>query len=125
MLIVILKKYGFELKACLSDVTFLQELYENTEKNLSILPQETPRILRKATKAGLKAENSKEGMHDFFLSYSKNVRGLETPIFPKTLFQNLINEFPDNTNILKVYDNEKVIAAVLVFCFKHRVMPHY
>lgn len=106
-------------------VTFFQELYENPDKNLNIMPRETRRLIRKANDAGLKAVFSRNDIDSFYVIYSRSVKELGTPVFPKILFQNFLAEFPDNSNILKVNYEDKVIASVLVFYFKDRVMPYY
>lgn len=118
---------GFQLPTKDLYVTFFQELFnEDTEKNLKIMPREARRLIRKANKAGLKAIIEQEDVEQFYDVYSRNLRDLGTPAFPIELFYNFMEEFfPDNCNILQVVYGDKVIASVLVFYFKDRVMPYY
>ncbi len=107
-------------------VTFLQELHrEDEEKNWKLLPRETRRLIRKAKQVGLSAVVDRSNLDQFYNIYSRSVRDLGTPVFPISLFQNFMDEFPEDCNILKVYHEDKIIAAVLVFYFRDRVMPYY
>lgn len=106
-------------------VTFLQELFNDPDKNLNAMPRETRRLIRKANSAGLTAVIDRNDMDLFYKIYSTSVKELGTPVFPKGLFKNFLKEFPDQSNIVKVYYDDRVIASVLVFYFKDRVMPYY
>lgn len=106
-------------------VTFRQALHDDPEENFSAMPREARRLVRKARKAGLKAEVGRERIDEFYEIYHKNVRRLGTPVFPKKLFRNLLNEFQDSCKILSVLYQGKVIAAVLTFFFKDTVLPYY
>ena len=120
-----IEKNGHSLPQSNLYVTFFQELYEDSNENLNAMPRETRRLIRKANEAGLTAVIDRNNMYQFYDIYSRSVKELGTPVFPIQLFKNFLEEFPDHSNILKVYYDKKIIASVLVFYFNDKVMPYY
>lgn len=106
-------------------VTFRQELFDEPERNFQIIPREGRRLVRRAKEAGLWAEFGCQRVDDFYRIYSTNMRDLGTPIFPKKLFKNFLDEFPDDTEIVFVWLGNLIVASVFTFYFRDTVMPYY
>lgn len=107
-------------------VTFLQELFnDDLEKNWNTMPRETRRLVRKAKSAGLKSTIECDHLDKFYDVYSRSVKNLGTPVFPKKLFKNFLDEFPDNSNMLHVWHEDKIIASVFNFYFQETILPYY
>ena len=57
---------------------------------------------------------STEQLDDFYSVFSRNMRDLGTPVFPKRLFVNILEQFPDEAEFCVVRDGERSIAAGLL-----------
>lgn len=107
-------------------VTFLQELFQDGgEKNWNAMPRETRRLVRKAREAGLVAESNRTSLNSFYNVYSHSVKQLGTPVFPKSLFRNFLQEFPEHSDFLEVKLADRTVASVMVFYFRDQVLPYY
>jgi FemAB-related protein (PEP-CTERM system-associated) len=105
-------------------VNFKKELADNDEDNLKAIPRKQRAMVRKGIKAGLQHHVDKD-VDTFFVTYSESVRNLGTPVFPKKLFQSLIDVFADKVDILTVTKDDTVVGSVLNFYFKDEVLPYY
>ena len=61
----------------------------------------------------------------FYRVFSKNMRDLGTPVYPKKYFKNLLRYFPDQTKIFLVKYQDMVIGGKIVFCFKDTIFFIY
>jgi serine/alanine adding enzyme len=79
--------------------------------------------VRKAIKHNLQVEsgNDKHFIDNFYEVFSKNMRYLGTPVYPKIFFMNILKEFPQNMLIFLVYYNGKVIGGKVVLLFRDTV----
>src|SRR5205085_10032659 len=64
-------------------VTFRQELLPDPEANLLSIPRKTRAEVREGIKHGLEFRVNEIGTKEFFDVYSRSVRDLGTPVFPK------------------------------------------
>ncbi len=107
-------------------VTFRREIYEDPEKNLSLIPRKQRRMIRQGQKNSLRSEISRgDRLREFYAVYAHSLRNLGTPVFPFKWFEALLQEFQDCCQILVVTYQEKIVAGVLTFFFKEQVMPFY
>lgn len=106
-------------------VTFSCPLLPNVEKNLKRLPKDTRYMIRKAEKAGLEARYGTEPLDAFYHLFAQNMRKLGTPVFPRKLFANIIEEFGAHANLLMIYSAGKPVAGVLSLLFNDAVFPYY
>lgn len=106
-------------------VTFRQRLPEPPERSFALMPRESRRLVRRAREAGLWAEFNLDRTDEFYDVYAQNMRHLGTPVFPKALFRNFLQEFPTSTGIVTVWLGTEILAAVFVFYFRDTVMPYY
>jgi FemAB-related protein (PEP-CTERM system-associated) len=83
--------------------------------------------VRKAKKNQLSiVSGSNPAMVDLFYQvFSKNMRDLGTPVYPKQYFSNLLKYFPDNMKIFLVKRQDTVIGGKVLFCFKDTIFFIY
>ena len=106
-------------------VNFDKELTQDGEKLFATLPRDTRYMIRKAQKAGLKAEVGPQYLDICHHIYAESVRNLGTPVFSKKYFHIIQEEFGEMVEILVVKLGEKPLAAVLSFRFKDWIVPYY
>jgi FemAB-related protein (PEP-CTERM system-associated) len=105
--------------------TFTCELDGNPEVNLKRLPRDTRYMIRKAGKLGLTARHDIDQLEQFYELFAMNFRRHGTPMLPRDLLFNLLNDFPNEIDLLMVYSQGKPVSGVLTFLFGDTVLPHY
>lgn len=106
--------------------TFQKEIFDHPEKNMAAIPRKRRWTIRQSEKHGLQSVVGREELIDgFYDVYSRNVRNLGTPVFPLSLFRNLLREFDQDCRILGIFHQGKMVATAMTFFFKDRVMPYY
>jgi len=105
--------------------TFRKTLSSDNDENMLAIPRKQRAMVRKGINFGLKAVI--DDLPDrLFSMYSQSVRNLGTPVFPKSLFYYLKEEFGNNCEILTVETPEgKAISSVMTFYFKEETVPYY
>jgi FemAB-related protein (PEP-CTERM system-associated) len=106
-------------------VTFNGPLFSDSAANLKRLPKDTRYMIRKAEKAGLRAQRGMEQMDVFYDLFAQSMRRLGTPVFPIALFRNIVDEFPNHTQLTLVYDQTRAVTGVLTFFFRDTILPYY
>ena len=107
-------------------VTFRRPILPTADENMAAIPKNQRRSIRIGTKSGLTYEMGREALLDpFYALYSHSVRNLGTPVFPRSLFSNLLAEFPSDCSILLVRREGRPVAAVLTFVFGDEILPYY
>lgn len=94
------------------------------DANLKQIPRKQRAVVRKAIESDLtwQIEESVNTLHDL---YAVSVRNLGTPVFGRNYFENLLNTFGRECDVLTVSSSGTPVASVLNFYFKGRVMPFY
>jgi FemAB-related protein (PEP-CTERM system-associated) len=105
-------------------VTFRKEMHPAVEANLKAVPRKQRAMIRKGMQNGLRSEID-AGVDRLYRIYSESVRNLGTPIFAKSYFRILVEEFSDCCDIVTVVSDQKAVAAVLNFYFRDQVLPFY
>jgi len=105
-------------------VYFQKELYDNDDENLKAIPRKQRAMVRKGIKAELQYKTDKD-ISSFYQAYSESVRNLGTPVFPKKLFQSLLDVFSEQSDILTVTKDNTLVASVMSFYYKNEVLPYY
>lgn len=105
-------------------VTFRKPLDPDPEVNLQAIPRKQRAMVRKGIQAGLVSEIDAD-VDRLYDAYSESVRNLGTPVFPRTFFENLKQEFGDDCEILTVLKDGETVAAVMSFYFRDQVLPYY
>jgi len=76
---------------------------------------------RKAIKSGLGFASGKHHLDDFYQVFTENMRDLGTPAHSKRFFRNLLDTFPDHTEILVVTLEQQVIGSMFCFTQGHTI----
>jgi FemAB-related protein (PEP-CTERM system-associated) len=107
-------------------VTFRRPILATSDENMAAIPRNQRRSIRIGLKSGLTSEVGREDLLDpFYTLYSHSVRNLGTPVFPRSLFENLLLEFETECRILVVRHETRPVAAVLTFFDRGEVLPYY
>jgi FemAB-related protein (PEP-CTERM system-associated) len=106
-------------------VTFRTELKEDTELNLLAIPRKTRAEIREGIRNGLEFKVDAIGPSEFFDVYSRSVRDLGTPVFPKRLFINGLEQFGSDCKIFSVHWQGKAVSAVWTLFYKDKVVPYF
>ncbi|MBL4603910.1 MAG: FemAB family PEP-CTERM system-associated protein [Emcibacteraceae bacterium] len=105
--------------------TFRKELSADNEENMLAIPRKQRAMVRKGIKFGLTYDID-DNVDRLFHLYSTSVRNLGTPVFPKSLFKALKNEFKEDCEILTVSAPDgEAISSVMSFYFKNEIVPYY
>jgi FemAB-related protein (PEP-CTERM system-associated) len=106
-------------------VTFNAPLFPDAAANLKRLPKDTRYMIRKAEKGGLRVLRGMDQMEVFYDLFAQSMHRLGTPVFPSALFRNIVDEFPDHTQLMLVYDGSGAVTGVLSFFFRDTILPYY
>jgi FemAB-related protein (PEP-CTERM system-associated) len=106
-------------------VTFTQEIGADEAAVLNAIPRKTRAAVRKALKEDLASRREISDCAAFEDLYSKSLRRLGTPCFPRRHFTNLLDKFRGMADIREITSGGKVVAAVLSFYFRDQILPYY
>jgi FemAB-related protein (PEP-CTERM system-associated) len=105
--------------------TFSTQLFPDSDANLKRLPKDTRYMIRKAEKAGLRVERGAERISVFYELFAQSMHRLGTPVFPCSLLRNILEEFPEHTQLMLVYNGSDAVTGVLSFFFRDTILPYY
>jgi FemAB-related protein (PEP-CTERM system-associated) len=106
---------------------FARLLADDDEAELKAIPRKQRAEVRKARANGLAAETG-GGARDLathYAVYSESVRNLGTPVFPRTLFREMLAALGDACDILTIRHADAPVASVLSFYFNGTVYPYW
>jgi FemAB-related protein (PEP-CTERM system-associated) len=106
-------------------VTFRTELQADPEANMLAIPRKTRAEVREGIRHGLEFKADAIGPSEFFDVYSRSVRQLGTPVFPRQLFINGLRHFGSDCKIFSVHWQGKLVAAVWTLFYKDEVVPYF
>jgi len=106
---------------------FVRDLAADDEAELFAIPRKQRAEVRRALGFELAVEtgNAEQDRAAHYSVYSESVRNLGTPVFPRALFDAVLNEFGDEADILTVRHDGSAIASVLSFYWRGTVMPYW
>jgi len=81
-------------------------------------------MIRKGIQNGLRSEVD-AGVDRLHRVYAESVRNLGTPVFAKSYFRILTEEFGECCDIVTIISDGEAVAAVLNFYFRDEVLPFY
>jgi len=87
-------------------------------------PAQQRAMVRKGIQNELRSEID-DGIDRLYRIYAESVHRLGTPVFAKSYFRILREEFPQSSNIITVVYAGKAVASVLNFYFRDEVVPFY
>lgn len=114
---------GYHTKRLYS--TFTTTLDPDVEQNLKRLPRDTRYMIRKAGQFHLTVRHGLEQLDQFYSLFAISMRRLGTPVFPKSLFSNLIHELHGSVDLMLVYAGSEPVTGVLSFIYRDTILPYY
>ena len=106
-------------------VAFDCAIVPDEEAQLASFKRELRRMVRVGGKNGLSAHfGREEHLDEFYEVYALSLSQLGTPVFPRTLFETFLEEFP-TADIMVVRQGSKVASAVMSFYSSDAVHPYY
>ncbi len=104
--------------------TFRRSLDPSIERNLKSIPRKQRAMIRKGIANELQSAID-VGVDRLYPVYAESVRNLGTPVFPKSYFSILREEFSQCSDVVTVTWNGRAVASVLNFYFRDEVLPFY
>jgi FemAB-related protein (PEP-CTERM system-associated) len=105
--------------------TFTAPLSADHADNLKRLPKDTRYMIRKGAKEGLTSRRGMDQMEAFYQLFASSMQRLGTPVFPRSLFDNLAQEFAPSVDLLMVYRSSEPVSGVFSFRFRDTILPYY
>jgi FemAB-related protein (PEP-CTERM system-associated) len=105
-------------------VTFRKPMSSDVETNMKAIPRKQRAMVRKGIQNGLQSVVD-EGVERLHRVYAESVRNLGTPVFSKTYFRALKDEFGDSCDVVTILKDQEAVASVLNFYFRGEVLPYY
>jgi FemAB-related protein (PEP-CTERM system-associated) len=106
---------------------FVRDLAADDEAELLSIPRKQRAEVRRALgfdlTVGIGTTEADRTAH--YAVYSESVRNLGTPVFPRALFDAVLNEFEGDADILTVRHDGAPIASVLSLYWRGTVMPYW
>lgn len=100
-------------------VTMLLDLKDNEGEQWKGLDAKVRNQIRKAEKSGLKSvAGGMELLDGFYEVFCRNMRDLGTPVYSRSFFNNVLEEFPDTSLILSVTHGGRTVASALLTWYK-------
>ncbi len=115
----------------IDDTTYLgfaRPLAADSDAELAAIPRKHRAEVRKALAGDLSVTTGTDRANRdaHFTAYATSVRNLGTPVFPRALFDAMIDNFgPDGADILTIRHGDAVIASVLSLFWQGSVMPYW
>jgi FemAB-related protein (PEP-CTERM system-associated) len=106
-------------------VTFSTNLSADPVENFKRLPRDTRYMIRKAEKLGLHAQHGLDQMDVFYELFAQSMRRHGTPVFSRTLFENLHTTFGNHIDLLVVYSGKQAVSGVISFFFRDIILPYF
>ena len=106
---------------------FARDLAADDDAELLAIPRKQRAEVRKALASDLTVTTGRDEAErrDHYRTYATSVRNLGTPVFPKTLFDAVLDAFGDEADILTVREAGRPVASVLSLYWRGTVMPYW
>lgn len=106
---------------------FARALAADDEAELLAIPRKQRAEVRRALGFDLKVATgtTERDRKEHYAVYSESVRNLGTPVFPRRLFDAMLEAFGDEADILTVRHEGRAIASVLSLYWRGTVMPYW
>lgn len=106
---------------------FGRPLAADDEAELLAIPRKARAEVRKGLAADLEVRigRSPADVDAFYSCYSRSVRNLGTPVFPKSLFTSMLSAFPESSDVLTVLDAGNPVSSVFTFYHDGAAMPFW
>lgn len=106
---------------------FDRSLHGDADVLLKSIPKRQRAEVKRALDFGLVSTTGSDATHRgaFFRCYSESVRNLGTPIFPRALFDAVLDEFGNEAEIVAVRKDGRPLAAFLVLYFRGTCLAYW
>ncbi|MEH6791172.1 FemAB family XrtA/PEP-CTERM system-associated protein [Parasphingorhabdus sp.] len=106
---------------------FVKPLADDDESQLLAIPRKQRAEIRKglANDLTVRIGSGSQDRADHYAVYAESVRNLGTPVFPKRLFDEVLDGFGNDADILTVLHEGKPLASALSLYHKQVVMPYW
>jgi FemAB-related protein (PEP-CTERM system-associated) len=106
---------------------FVRALAENDEAQLLAIPRKQRAEVRRSLGFDLTVETgtTARDRDAHYSAYATSVRNLGTPVFPRALFNAMLDAFGNDADILTVRHEGRPLTSVLSFYFNGCVMPYW
>lgn len=106
---------------------FVTPLAEDAESQLLAIKRRQRAEIRKGLKNDLTVRIGvgEQDRADHYAIYAESVRNLGTPVFPKELFDEVLDGFGEDADILTVLSEGVPVASVLSLYHQQTVMPYW
>ncbi|MBS0255535.1 MAG: FemAB family PEP-CTERM system-associated protein [Proteobacteria bacterium] len=106
---------------------FIRPLAADDEAELLAVPRKQRAEVRKGLEAPLTVEigNGPRDRAAHYAVYAESVRNLGTPVFPRALFDAVLDRFGADADILTVRHDDRPVASVLSLYHRGAVMPYW
>ncbi len=104
--------------------TFRRPIDPSVAANLKAVPRKQRAMIRKGIDNGLQSEID-DDVDRLHRVYAESVRNLGTPVFAKSYFRILLEEFAGSCDVVTVTSDGTAVASVLNFYFRDEVLPFY
>ena len=106
---------------------FARELARDDEAELLAIPRKQRAEVRKALAGNLRVTTGRDDAErrDHYRVYAESVRNLGSPVFPRGLFDAVLDAFGDDAEILTVRERDRPVASVLSLYWRGAVMPYW
>ncbi|VWX46466.1 FemAB family XrtA/PEP-CTERM system-associated protein [Novosphingobium sp. 9U] len=106
---------------------FVTALAADDEAQLTAIPRKQRAEVRKSLANDFQIEvgTSPEDRAAHYAVYAQSVRNLGTPVFPRALFEAVLDGFGDQADILTVRHHGQPVASVLSLYWRGAVMPYW
>ena len=106
---------------------FTAPLGKNDEANLLSIKKRQRAEVRRAEGFGLEFRSGRTDadLDAHYRAYSASVRNHGTPIFPRSLFEAMRDEFGEDSDVVSAWKDGEPLSAIFSFYFKDRVYPFW
>jgi FemAB-related protein (PEP-CTERM system-associated) len=104
--------------------TFAKTILPSPDANLKAVPRKQRAMIRKGIQNGLRSEVDAD-VERLYCIYAESVRNLGTPVFAKSYFRILHEEFSGCCDVITITAAGRGVATVLSFYFRDQVLPFY
>ena len=106
---------------------FVADLADDDEAQLLAIPRKARAEVRKGLKLDthIRIGQSESDREAHYAVYSESVHNLGTPVFPRSLFNSVLDAFGESADILTVFEGDTPISSVLSLYHNGAVMPYW
>ena len=106
---------------------FVTPLAPDDEAQLTAIPRKQRAEVRKslANDFAVTVGTAAQDRAAHYAVYAESVRNLGTPVFPRSLFEAVLDAFGDEADILTVHHEGRAVASVLSLYWRGAVMPYW